>query len=57
MFIYCIDKDLKIELIKKGFKLLKEDENGSTFALNKDIKFSFDKVNKAKFLFTDRLTF
>lgn len=57
MFIYCFDKELKQELINKGFKLLKEDSNGATFIFSKGIKFNFDKVDKTKFLFTNRLTF
>lgn len=57
MFIYCFDKELKQELINKGFKLLKEDGNGATFIFSKGIKFNFDKVDKTKFLFTNRLTF
>lgn len=56
-FIYVLDKELKQELINKGFKLLKEDGNGATFIFSKGIKFNFDKVDKTKFLFTNRLTF
>lgn len=57
MFIYCIDKELKNKLIKKGFKLLKEDENGATFIFSEKVKFDFNTVDKTKFLFTNRLTF
>lgn len=57
MFIYCIDKDLKNELVNKGFKLLKEDNNGAVFVFNKHIKFNFNNVDKSKFLFTKRLNF
>lgn len=57
MFIYCIDNKLKEGLLKKGFKLLKEDDHGSIFALDSSLKFNFDKVDKSKFLFTNKLTF
>lgn len=57
MFIYVLDKDLKNKLIKKGFKLLKEDDNGATFVFSDKVKFDFDKVDKTKFLFTNKLTF
>lgn len=57
MFIYCIDKELKEDLLKRGFKLLKEDEIGSTFVFDNNLKFNFDKVDKSKFLFTNKLTF
>lgn len=56
MFIYCVDKELKQELIKQGFKLLKEDDKGATFVFS-ELKFNFDKVDKSKYLFTNRLTF
>ena len=56
MFIYCVDNDLKQELIKQGFKLLKEDDKGATFVFS-ELKFNFDKVDKSKYLFTNRLTF
>lgn len=54
MFIYCTDKELIQKLIAEGFKLLKEDENGATFLMDKNIKFNFDKN---KVLFTNKLTF
>lgn len=57
MFIYCVDKELKKELIDKGFKLLKEDDNGSTFVLDKAIKFNFNEIDRNKFIFTNKLTF
>jgi len=57
MFIYCFDKELKQELINKGFKLLKEDGNGATFVFSDKVKFDFTKVDKTKYLFTNRLTF
>ena len=57
MFIYCIDKELKDDLLKKGFKLLKEDDNGCTFAFSDKVAFDFNNVDKSKFTFTNRLTF
>ena len=57
MFIYCFDKELKQELIKQGFKLLKEDDKGATFVFSDKEKFDFTKVDKTKYLFTNRLTF
>ena len=56
MFVYCFDKDLKQELISKGFKLLKEEDNKSVFAVDK-VKFDFSNVDKQKYMFTNRLTF
>ena len=57
MFIYVLDEDLKTKLINKGFKLLKEDENGATFAFSDKVSFDFNNVDKTKFLFTNKLTF
>lgn len=57
MFIYCVDKELKNELIDKGFKLLKEDDNGATFVFSDKVKFDFNNVDKTKLLFTNKLTF
>lgn len=57
MFIYCIDEQLKEDLIKRGFKILKQDKNGTIFALNKELKFDFSNVDKKKYLFTNKLTF
>ncbi len=57
MFIYCLDNSLKNELINTGFKLLNQDKDKAVFLLNKDLKFNFNKVDKSKFLFTNRLTF
>ena len=57
MFVHCIDRDLKEKLISRGFKLLKENDTGATFVIPKDVNFDFDKVDKSKFLLTNRLTF
>jgi len=56
MFIYCFDKELKQELIKQGFKLLKEDEDGAVFVFDK-LKFNFEGVDKKKYFITNKLTF
>jgi len=57
MFIYALDKDLREKLLKAGFKLLKEDNKGWLFVFDNKLKFDFSKVDKTKFLFTNRLTF
>lgn len=57
MFIYVLDKDLRTDLMVKGFKVIKEDDNGVLFALDKTLKFDFSEVDKKKFLFTNKLTF
>lgn len=57
MFIYCFDKDLKQELIAKGFKLLKEDDERAIFIFSNKVNFDFNNVDKTKFLFTNKLTF
>jgi len=57
MFIYCVDKELKEELIKKGYQLLKEDDNGAVFVFDENIKFNFAEISKNKFMFTNKLTF
>lgn len=57
MLIYVFDKELKQTLINKGFKLLKEEDGKATFAISDKIKFDFTKVDKTKYLFTNRLTF
>jgi len=56
MFIYCIDNQLKNELLNKGFKLLNEDENGATFLFEEN-KFDFSKFDKKSFLLTNKLNF
>lgn len=56
MFVYCFDEDLKQELIAKGFKLLKDEGDKSIFVADK-VKFDFTKVDKQKYMFTNRLTF
>ena len=56
MFVYCFDEDLKQELITKGFKLLKCEGDKSIFIADK-VKFDFSKVDKQKYMFTNRLTF
>lgn len=57
MFIYCIDDDLKTDMIVKGFKVIRVDANGTLFAADKKLKFDFSKVDKNKFLFTNKLIF
>lgn len=57
MFIYCKDNDLKNKLIKNGFQLIREEDNGSIFLFDKNIKFDFNNVDKTKFLFTNKLFF
>ena len=56
MFIYCFDEELKQELITKGLKLLKDEDSKSIFIVDK-VKFDFTKVDKQKYMFTNRLTF
>ena len=56
-FIYCMDNNLKTELIKQGFKLLNQDEDKAVFIMDKSLKFNFDKIDKDKLMFTNRLTF
>lgn len=56
-FIFCVDSDLKLELISKGFVILKEDSNGATFALDNKLKFNFDNVDKSKYTFVNKLNF
>lgn len=57
MFIYVLDDDLRTDLMVKGFKVIKEDNGGTLFALDKSIRFDFSEVDKKKFLFTNKLTF
>lgn len=57
MFIYVIDKELVEKMIKEGFNVIGEDKNGTTFAQNKKLNFDFSKVDKNKFLFTNKLNF
>lgn len=57
MFIYCMDDKLKSELIKQGYKLLNQDKDKAVFILDKKLKFNFDKVDKSKFLITNKLIF
>lgn len=57
MFIHCFSEDLKREFIRRGFKLLSENENRSIFVLDDKVKFDFDKVDRGKFILTNRLVF
>lgn len=52
-----IDKDLRSELIAKGFKIVKEEPNGAIFALDNKLNFNFENIDKSKFTFINRLTF
>lgn len=52
-----MDNNLKTELIKQGFKLLNQDEDKAVFIMDKSLKFNFDKIDKDKLMFTNRLTF
>lgn len=52
-----VDKDLRSELIAKGFKIVKEEPNGTIFALDNKLKFNFENVDKSKYTFINRLTF
>ena len=56
MFIHCFDDNLKQELKAKGLKLLKDESDKSIFVVDK-VKFDFAKVDKQKYMFTNRLTF
>lgn len=55
--VLVIDEALKQKMISKGFKVIKEESNGTIFALDKKLQFNFDEVDKAKFTFISRLTF
>lgn len=57
MFIYVMDKELIERLVKEGFTVIRKDSKGTTFAPNKEINFDFSKVDKEKFIFTNRLYF
>lgn len=57
MFIYVVDENMKKDLIKNGFKMLQEDDNGAFFVFDKKIHYDFSSVDKTKFLFTNKLTF
>ena len=56
MFLKREEDDLKQELIVKGFKLLKDESDKSIFVVDK-VKFDFTKLDKQKYMFTNRLTF
>ncbi len=55
MFIYCLDNELKNELIKKGYKLLNQYDGKAVFLFDK--KFNFEKIDKSKFLISNKLNF
>lgn len=57
MFIQCFDNELKNKLIKNGYKMVKENQTYSLFIYNNSNKFSFDGIDKSKFIFTDKMTF
>ena len=57
MFVICFDDELKEKLKLDGFKLLNQDKDKAVFIYNKNNKFNFNKVNKKKFLFTNKLNF
>lgn len=55
--ILVIDTNLKQELISKGFKIIKEEPNGTIFGLDNKLKFNFEQIDKSKFTYINRLTF
>lgn len=57
MFIYVMDKQLSERLIKEGFNIVRTDDKGILFAQNKKLNFDFSKVDKNKFIFTNKLNF
>lgn len=57
MFICSLDKDFSNKLKAKGYKLLKSNKGEDLFVFDKKIKFDFSNQDKAKFLFTNKLTF
>lgn len=57
MFIYCYDEKLKDELLKSGFKLMKNTEEYSIFVYNSKISFDFNKFSEGKFIMSKKLTF
>lgn len=57
MFIFVTDRKLAERLVEKGFVVIRRDSKGTTFAPNKEINFDFSKVDKEKFIFTNRLYF
>lgn len=59
-FIYVFSKEDKEKLIKRGFKLLKNDERNSIFifALNMSDKFTFELFDDlGKYSLSNTLTF
>lgn len=56
LFVHCFDDDLKNELVAKGYKLLK-DVNGLSILAPNQVKFDFSKVDKKKYIFSNKLTF
>jgi hypothetical protein len=56
LFVYCLDDELKRKLLKNGFKLLNEYDGKAVFLFEKS-KFDFEKVDKSKFLITNKLNF
>jgi len=62
-FLYCFDEQLKIKLIKNGFKLINEttfyNKNAWIFENNeKVLKFvNFDLSNKNKYVVTNMMNF
>jgi len=58
MFIYCLDDKLKQDLLKQGFKLLNEYDGKAVFIFdNSSAKFNFDKVDKSKYILSNKLNF
>ena len=56
--ILVVDNDLMSSLVSKGFKIIKQNPDGSTiFALDNKLTFNFAEVDKSKFTFINRLTF
>lgn len=57
MFIYCLDSQLKEELLKQGFKLLNQYDDKAVFIFDNKINFNFNKIDKSKFILSNRLNF
>lgn len=55
--VLVTDEVLKQELLSKGFQVLKEESYGTIFALNKNLQFNFENVDKAKYKLINKLNF
>lgn len=58
-FIYCVDEQIKNQLVSKGYKLLKQEpmKNKITWIFEYKPEIQFDVIDKTKYFTSNKLCF